>query len=127
MKIGILWDLDGTLLDTLEDLAEMISSMALCGLSKTAPQPVISTLKNFREEYVQHIVEKKCAAKICTALRRYVINPEYCKGCSRCARNCPVGAISGKVKSPFTIDPDKCIKCGACKENCAFDAIYIEA
>jgi len=114
-------------LDTLEDLAEMISSMALCGLGKTAPQPVISTLKNFREEYVQHIVEKKCAAKICTALRRYVINPEYCKGCSRCAKNCPVGAISGKVKSPFTIDPDKCIKCGACKENCAFDAIYIEA
>ena len=114
-------------LDTLEELANMVRSMALCGLGKTAPQPVISTLKNFREEYVEHIVDKKCAAKICTALRRYVINPEYCKGCSRCAKNCPVGAISGKVKSPFTIDPDKCIKCGACKENCAFDAIYIEA
>jgi len=114
-------------LDTLEELAKMISSMALCGLGKTAPQPVISTLKNFRDEYVEHIVDKKCRAKTCTALRRYVINPEYCKGCSRCAKNCPVGAISGKVKSPFTIDNEKCIKCGACKENCAFDAIYIEA
>ena len=114
-------------LDTLEELATMIQTMALCGLGKSAPLPVISTLKTFREEYIEHIVDKKCRAKTCTALRRYVINPEFCKGCSKCARNCPVNAISGVVKSPYTIDADKCIKCGACKDNCAFDAIYIEA
>lgn len=114
-------------LDKLEELAKMIQSMALCGLGKSAPLPVLSTLSTFRDEYIEHIVDKKCAAKTCTALRRYVINPEFCKGCSKCAKNCPVNAISGKVKEPFTIDSDKCIKCGACKDNCAFDAIYIEA
>ena len=114
-------------LDTLEELATMVKTMALCGLGKSAPLPVISTLKTFRDEYVEHIVDKKCRAKTCTALRRYVINPDLCKGCSKCARNCPVNAISGVVKQPYTIDADKCIKCGACKDNCAFDAIYIEA
>ena len=114
-------------LDTLEELANMIRTMALCGLGKSAPLPVLSTLATFRDEYIEHIVDKKCRAKTCTALRRYVINPEFCKGCSKCARNCPVNAISGVVKKPYTIDPDKCIKCGACKDNCAFDAIYIEA
>ena len=114
-------------LDTLEELAKMIQTMALCGLGKSAPLPVLSTLATFRDEYVEHIVDKKCRAKTCTALRRYVINPEFCKGCSKCARNCPVNAISGVVKQPYTIDADKCIKCGACKDNCAFDAIYIEA
>ena len=114
-------------LDTLEELATMIRTMALCGLGKSAPLPVLSTLATFRDEYVEHIVDKKCRAKQCTALRRYVINPEFCKGCSKCARNCPVNAISGVVKKPYTIDSDKCIKCGACKENCAFDAIYVEA
>ncbi len=114
-------------LDTLEELATMIQTMALCGLGKSAPLPVISTLKTFRDEYIEHIVDKKCRAKTCTALRRYVINPEFCKGCSKCARNCPVNAISGIVKKPYTIDTDKCIKCGACKDNCAFGAIYIEA
>ena len=114
-------------LDTLEELANMVKTMALCGLGKSAPLPVISTLKTFRDEYVEHIVDKKCRAKTCTALRRYVINPEFCKGCSKCARNCPVNAISGIVKHPYSIDADKCIKCGACKDNCAFDAIYIEA
>ena len=114
-------------LDKLEELATMIQSMALCGLGKSAPLPVLSTLSTFRSEYVEHIVDKKCRAKVCTALRRYVINPDLCKGCSKCARNCPVNAISGKVKSPYTIDSNVCIKCGACKENCAFDAIYIEA
>ncbi len=114
-------------LDTLEELATMIRSMALCGLGKSAPLPVLSTLATFRDEYVEHIVDKKCRAKTCTALRRYVINPNLCKGCSKCARNCPVNAISGVVKKPYTIDADKCIKCGACKDNCAFDAIYIEA
>ena len=114
-------------LDTLEELAKMIQTMALCGLGKSAPLPVLSTLATFRDEYIEHIVDKKCRAKQCTALRRYVINPEFCKGCSKCARNCPVNAISGVVKKPYTIDSDKCIKCGACKENCAFDAIYVEA
>ena len=114
-------------LDTLEELAKMIQTMALCGLGKSAPLPVLSTLATFRDEYIEHIVDKRCRAKQCTALRRYVINPEFCKGCSKCARNCPVNAISGVVKKPYTIDPNKCIKCGACKENCAFDAIYVEA
>ena len=114
-------------MDTLEELAKMIQTMALCGLGKSAPLPVLSTLSTFRDEYIEHIVDKKCRAKTCTALRRYVINPEFCKGCSKCARNCPVDAISGVVKKPYTIDADKCIKCGACKDNCAFNAIYIEA
>ena len=114
-------------LDTLEELANMVRSMALCGLGKSAPLPVISTLKTFRDEYVEHIVDKKCRAKTCTALRRYVINPDLCKGCSKCARNCPVNAISGVVKHPYTIDTNKCIKCDACRSNCAFDAIYVEA
>ena len=114
-------------LDRLEELANMIQTMALCGLGKSAPLPVISTLKTFREEYVEHIVDKRCRTGICTALRRYVINPDLCKGCSKCAKNCPVDAISGVIKKPYTIDTDKCIKCGACKDNCAFGAIYIEA
>ncbi len=114
-------------LDTLEELAKMIQTMALCGLGKSAPLPVLSTLATFRDEYEEHIVQKKCRAKQCSALRRYVINPDLCKGCSKCARNCPVNAISGVVKKPYTIDSDKCIKCGACKDNCAFGAIYVEA
>lgn len=114
-------------LDELEELAAMVRTMALCGLGKSAPLPVISTLATFRDEYEEHIVEKKCRAKTCVALRRYVINPAFCRGCSKCARACPVNAISGKVRSPYTIDPDICIRCGTCKDNCAFDAIYIEA
>ncbi len=114
-------------LDTLEELAKMIQTMALCGLGKSAPLPVLSTLSTFREEYIEHIVDKKCRAGICTALRRYKIDPEKCKGCGKCAKNCPVSAISGKIKSPYTIDTDKCIKCGACQEGCAFDAIYVAA
>ncbi len=114
-------------LDKLEELATMVKTMALCGLGKSAPLPVISTLCTFRDEYIEHIVDKKCRAKVCTALRKYVINPDFCKGCGKCARNCPVNAISGKVKNPYHIDPTVCIKCGACKENCAFDAIYVEA
>ena len=114
-------------LDKLEELATMIQSMALCGLGKSAPLPVLSTLSTFRDEYIEHIVDKKCRAKTCTALRKYIINPELCKGCSKCAKNCPVGAISGKVKEPFTIDTTKCIKCDACRDNCAFGAVYVEA
>ena len=114
-------------LDRLEELANMIRSMALCGLGKSAPLPVISTLKTFRDEYEEHIVDKKCRAKVCQAMRRFVINPEYCKGCGKCAKNCPAGAISGKVKSPYHINNDFCIKCGSCKDNCNFDAVYVEA
>ncbi len=113
-------------LDRLEELAQMVKSMALCGLGKSAPLPVLSTLRTFRKEYEEHILEHKCAAKVCEAMKRYVINPEFCKGCSKCAKNCPVGAITGELKKCYHIDNNKCIKCGACKENCAFDAIYIE-
>ncbi|MDD2978915.1 MAG: NADH-ubiquinone oxidoreductase-F iron-sulfur binding region domain-containing protein [Hespellia sp.] len=113
-------------LDLLEELATMITETALCGLGKSAALPVMSTLKNFRNEYVEHIVDKKCAAHVCQAMRRYVISPERCKGCSKCARNCPAGAISGQIREVFKIDNDKCIKCGACESACAFDAIHVE-
>ena len=114
-------------LDMLEELASTITETALCGLGKSAALPVVSTLKLFRDEYVEHIVDKKCTSHTCTALRRYIISPQLCKGCSKCARNCPVGAISGKIKEAFTIDTDKCIKCGACEDACAFHAIHVEA
>ena len=107
---------EGTLedLDMLEDLARMISDTALCGLGKTAASPVASTLKYFRDEYLAHVVDKRCPAGQCQKLKRYRIDPEICKGCSKCARGCPVGAISGEIRKPFVIDTVKCIKCGAC-------------
>ncbi|MBQ7087309.1 MAG: 4Fe-4S binding protein, partial [Clostridia bacterium] len=110
-------------IDLLLELADTISSTALCGLGKTAPSPVVSTIKNFREEYMEHIVDKVCKTKTCTALKKIVIDPDLCKGCSKCARNCPVNAISGEIKKPFVIDQSKCIKCGACLEGCPFKAI----
>ena len=110
-------------LDLLSELAETISKTALCGLGKTAAGPVQSTLKYFRDEYVAHVVDKKCPAGDCKALVSIVIDPALCKGCSKCARNCPVSAISGKVREPFTIDQSKCIKCRACLEACPFKAI----
>ena len=113
-------------LDKLLVLADMISSTALCGLGKSAPLPVVSTIKAFRDEYMEHIVDKKCRAKVCDKLKRYVIDADKCKGCSRCAKNCPVGAISGEIKSPFTIDNTKCVRCGVCMDHCSFDAIYVE-
>ena len=118
---------NGTLedLEMLEDLANTITETALCGLGKSAALPVMSTLKLFRDEYEEHVVDKKCRAHNCAAMRQYVINPEKCKGCSKCARNCPVGAISGQIKSPYTIDSSKCIKCGACISACPFGAIEI--
>ena len=111
-------------IDTLRELADVISNTALCGLGKTSANPILSTLRSFEQEYREHIHGKHCRAGVCGKLREYVIDPQKCKGCSKCARNCPVSAISGKVKEPFTIDPHICIKCGVCIDNCAFDAIY---
>lgn len=113
-------------LELLEELATTITETALCGLGKSAALPVMSTLKLFRDEYIEHVVDKKCVSHTCTALRRFIISPERCKGCSKCARNCPVGAISGRIKEPYVIDTEKCIKCGACESACAFGAIHVE-
>lgn len=110
-------------IEMLEELSDTISSTALCGLGKTAASPVISTLKYFRDEYIAHVVDKKCPAGQCKALVSLKINPDKCKGCTKCARMCPVGAITGTVKNPHVIDNDKCIKCYACKEGCSFGAV----
>ena len=110
-------------LDMLEELSDTITSTALCGLGKTAANPVVSTLKYFRDEYIEHIQDKHCRTKTCQALKKIYIEPSLCKGCSLCSRVCPVDAISGKVKEPFEIDQSKCIKCGACLESCKFKAI----
>ena len=112
-------------LEKLEEIAKSVKELSLCGLGKSAPLPVLSTIRMFRDEYMEHIVEKKCASHTCTAMRHYEIDPEKCKGCTKCARNCPVGAITGEKKQPHTIDVNKCIKCGACKENCSFEAIEV--
>ena len=114
-------------LDELEELATMVQSMALCGLGKSAPLPVISTLKRFRDEYEEHIKDKNLFVNVCTSLRNIKIYPDICFGCFKCAKNCPAGAISGKIKSPYHINNDVCIKCGSCKDNCNFDAVYVEA
>lgn len=110
-------------IELLLELADTISATALCGLGKSAASPVVSTIKGFREEYEAHIYEKRCPAGACQKLKRIAIDPELCKGCSKCSRICPVGAISGKIKQPFVIDAEKCIKCGACLESCPFHAI----
>lgn len=110
-------------IELLLELADTISSTALCGLGKTAAFPVISTIKNFREEYEAHVYDKTCPSGNCQKLKKIIIEPTLCKGCSKCAKCCPVNAISGKIKEPFVIDQSKCIKCGACISNCAFHAI----
>ena len=110
-------------LDKLEELCYYIKNNSLCGLGQTAPNPILSTLRYFRDEYVAHITDKTCPAGVCKHLMKYTIDPDKCKGCTLCARNCPVGAISGTVKQPHVIDSAKCIKCGACMEKCRFGAI----
>ena len=101
-------------LDMLEELGQVIKVGSLCGLGKSAPN---------RDEYIAHIKDKKCPAGVCTALKHYEIEADKCKGCTKCARNCPVNAIEGTIKEPHKINQDKCIKCGACKDNCPFKAI----
>ena len=110
-------------IELLLELSDTISHTALCGLGKSAPSPVVSTINNFRHEYEEHIFNKKCPAGVCKKLKTISINPALCKGCSKCSRSCPVEAISGKIKEPFTIDLSKCIRCGSCISTCPFGAI----
>ena len=116
---------NGTLedLDEMEELCYYIKANSLCGLGQTAPNPVLSTLRYFRDEYEAHVVEKRCPAGVCKDLLHFEIIADKCKGCTLCARNCPAGAITGTVKEPHVIDKDKCIKCGVCMQNCKFGAI----
>ena len=113
-------------LDKLEELCYHLQSNSLCALGQTAPNPVLSTLRYFRDEYIAHIVDKKCPAGVCKDLLQYKIDPDKCKGCTLCARTCPADAIIGKVKEVHMINPEKCLKCGACMEKCRFGAIYKE-
>ncbi len=111
-------------LEKIDELARHMQTSSLCALGQTAPNPVLSTMNYFKDEYIAHIKDKTCPAGVCKALMKYEIIPAKCKGCTLCARNCPVGAISGTVKQPHVIDQDKCIKCGLCMRNCKFGAIY---
>lgn len=121
-------DGNGTLedLEKMEKLCYYIKNNSLCGLGQTAPNPVLSTLRYFKDEYIAHVVDKKCPAGVCSHLLQYKIDPDKCKGCTACARACPAGAISGTVKEPHSIDPTKCLKCGACMSKCKFGAIIKE-
>lgn len=113
-------------LDYLKNLSKVIKDTALCGLGQTSPNPVLSTLDNFYDEYVAHIVDKRCPAHKCRALRVYAIDPDRCKGCTACARACPAGAIKGEVKQAHVIDSEKCIRCGACFDKCKFNAVIVQ-
>jgi NADH-quinone oxidoreductase subunit F len=114
-------------IELLLELADTITNTSLCGLGKSAANPVVSTIKEFRAEYEAHIRDKRCPAGACQALRRYVIEAEKCKGCSACAKACPANAIAGKIKTPYVIDQDACLKCGACVGTCKFGAISVQA
>jgi NADP-reducing hydrogenase subunit HndC len=111
-------------IETLEELASMIQESSLCGLGQTAPNPVLSTLRYFRDEYEEHIYDKKCRALTCVAMIEFKVDEEKCKMCGLCFKNCPVDAISWEKKKPAFINLDKCIQCKTCIENCKFDAIY---
>ncbi|MBQ0081688.1 MAG: 4Fe-4S binding protein, partial [bacterium] len=119
---------EGTMedIDNLENLARVIKDTALCGLGQTSPNPVLSTIDNFRDEYIAHVKDHRCPAHQCRALTQYIIDPTKCKGCTACARKCPVSAIKGEVKVPHVIDPQVCIRCGNCKNSCKFGAITIQ-
>ncbi len=112
-------------LDKLRNLSTVIKDTSLCGLGQSSPNPVLSTIDNFYDEYYEHVTAKKCRSKVCKSLMQYLIIPDKCIGCTLCARNCPVDAISGERKQVHVIDQEKCIKCGACMEKCKFSAIYI--
>jgi ferredoxin len=112
-------------IDKLRNLSNVIKDTSLCGLGQSSPNPVLSTVENFYDEYLEHVISKKCRSAVCKALMQYLIIPDKCIGCTLCARNCPVNAISGERKQVHLIDQEKCIKCGACLEKCKFNAIYI--
>jgi len=117
---------DETTLPLLEELAQTVSIGSLCGLGKTAPNPVLSTLKYFRDEYNAHVYEKRCPAGRCTGLKTYSINPVKCKSCGLCAKKCPAGAITGSKGQPYVIDTKLCLKCAACVESCKFEAVEVK-
>jgi ferredoxin len=110
----------------LEDLSRTVAEASLCALGQTAPNPLLSTLKYFKEEYLEHVNQKKCRAKVCKGLIRFSVIEENCTGCMLCKKKCPTGAVSGEKKEVHSIDQDKCIKCGVCHEVCKFDAVLVE-
>jgi len=109
----------------LEELGDVIKEASLCALGSTAPNPVLSTIRYFRDEYEAHVIEKRCPAGVCKALITFTIDAEKCTGCGVCAKECPQGALSGEKKKPHIIDQEKCIKCGLCRDSCKFDAVII--
>ena len=113
-------------LGMLEELCVAIKDASMCGLGQTLPNPVLSSLRYFRDEYEAHIKEKRCPAKQCKALIKYQIDAEKCTGCTACAKKCPEDAISGEVKKLHIIDHEKCVKCGICKDVCKFGAVFVE-
>ncbi len=114
-------------IEKLEILARDIKAAALCGLGQTAPNPVLSTLRYFKDEYMAHVVDKKCPAGVCKSMLKFKIDTDACKRCGICKKNCPAEAISGNRETPFVIDQDKCIKCGVCIEKCPFKSILKNA